>query len=557
MTTGDPGRVADLRRALWHLRTGGVPQLRTWAARRRGARPAPDVDAARDRDGALTFAPWPRPDRPPRRPDLRVAVILDDFSRLALRYEWDQVAVQPSSWRETLEAQPVDLLFVESAWSGNGGGWRYHLTGPSAPRPALVELVRWCRDRGIPTVFWNKEDPAHFADFLDTACLFDHVLTTDIERLDDYRAALAHDRVGVLPFAAQPAIHNPVRAGHGRAERDIAFAGMYFAHRYPERRAQMDLLLGAAARVSPRMKSGLEIFSRQLGGDERYQFPEPFASRVVGSLDYDRMLSAYRAYKVFLNVNSVTASPSMCARRIFEITASGTPVVSTPSAAIGTFFDAFEVPQVESAMEAEHVLRALVRSPELRDRTVHLAQRRIWSGHTYGHRVDAVLDAVGITDATTAPRTATPRTTTPRPTTRPSVSAIVSTNRPHQVDHVLRMVAAQVGLAPELVLLAHGWPADVPALQARARELGLEHLTILTADADVPLGECLNRAVAAAGGTWSPRWTTTTSTGPTTSATSRTRSTTAAPTSSASRPTTCASNGWTRRCSGSASASTA
>jgi hypothetical protein len=335
-------------------------------------------------------------------------------------------------------------------------------------------------------VFWNKEDPAHHQDFLDAARLFDHVVTTDASLVDAYRAALGHDSVGVLPFAAQPALHNPVRAGRGHQERDIAFAGMYFAHRYPERRQQMDLLLGAALRVTPRMATGLEIFSRQLGGDERYQFPEPFASRVVGSLDYRQMLTAYRAYKVFLNVNSVVESPSMCARRIFEITASGTPVVSTPSAAIGAFFDEFAVPQVGSAAEAENLLRAIVRSPELRDRMVHLAQRSIWSAHTYGHRVDDVLDAVGLQ--------------APRARSRPSVSVLVSSNRPGQLDDVLRTVAAQAGVRPELVLLGHGWEVDERDVRRRAREVGLEHVDVLSADAAVPLGECLNRLVAAAGG---------------------------------------------------------
>jgi spore maturation protein CgeB len=488
VTTPAAGRrltVGELRRALWHLRHGGVRQVRTWAGRRR-VEARPDVAGTRQADGSLTFAPWPLPDREPRRPAVRAAVVLDDFSRLALGYEWHQVEVRPSTWREVLEAEPVDLLFVESAWAGNGGAWRYHLTGPSAPRPALVELVEWCRARGVPTVFWNKEDPAHFEDFLDTARLFDQVLTTDSDRLEAYRTALGHDRVGVLPFAAQPAVHNPVRSGRGHQTRDIAFAGMYFAHRYPERREQMDLLLGAAVRAGPRMTTGLEIFSRQLGGDERYQFPEPFASRVVGSLDYGRMLSAYRAYKVFLNVNSVVGSPSMCARRIFEITASGTPVVSTPSAAIGHYFDGFQVPQVTSPDEAEHVLRALVRSPELRDRMVHLAQRAIWSGHTYGHRVDDVLAAAGVE--------------APRASARPSVSALVSTNRPGQLDHVLATVGAQVGPDVELVLLTHGWGLPAADIRARAAQHGLHDVVVLTADADVPLGECLNRLVAAASG---------------------------------------------------------
>ncbi len=475
------GPLVQLRRSLWHLRRGGLAQLRTYRRRARIAAGSPD--ASPGAPGPLVVPPWPLPARAPRRPDLRVAVILDDFSRLALHYEWHQVQVTPGAWRDQLEAQPVDLLFVESAWHGNGDAWQFALTGPSAPRPALAELVAWCRARGIPTVFWNKEDPVHYDDFLPAARLFDRVLTTDSERVADYRRDLGHDRVGVMPFAAQQSLHNPVRPSRGHAARDIAFAGMYFAHKYPERRAQMDLLLGAAERVSGRMPLGLEIFSRYLGGDERYQFPGRLGERVVGSLGYAQMLTAYRMYKAFLNVNSVVTSPSMCARRIFEITACGTPVVSTPSPAIGHFFAADEVLQVDSPAEAEWTLRAVVASPQLRDHMVHVAQRRIWREHTYTRRLDAVLAETGLGRGGLRPR---------------SVSALVATNRPHQVGHALETVAGQRDVDVQLVLLTHGFSPD--GVRERARELGLESVTILTAEASQTLGACLNRLVAAADG---------------------------------------------------------
>lgn len=479
------GRSQDLRRLLWHVRRGGLGQARRHLTRRR-------LDAARlegsvhvGPDG-LEVPPWPLPERAPRRPDLRVGVVLDDFSALAYRYEWDQVALTPQGWRaQVVEPRPLDLLFVESAWHGNGDAWQYHLAGPSAPRPALVELVAWCRDHGVPTVFWNKEDPAHYDDFLATARLFDHVLTTDEGRLPAYRRDLGHERVGLLPFAAQPAVHNPVRLPPDQHQsRDLLFGGMYFAHKFPERRAQMDLLLGAAERVSARMGTGLEIFSRYLGGDERYQFPAPLDARVVGSLDYARMLTATRAYKVVLNVNSVVDSPSMCARRVLEASACGTPVVSTPSAAIDRVFAGDEVLRVATPEEAEWTLRALVGSPEMRDRTVHLAQRRIWAAHTYGHRVDDVLAATGMATRRRA---------------RPTVSALVSTNRPQQLDHVLSTLGAQVDVDLQVVLLAHGWdlPADVAE---RAAAHGVTDLVTLTAPSGLTLGECLNRLVTAADG---------------------------------------------------------
>ncbi|WP_166969644.1 glycosyltransferase family protein [Brevibacterium atlanticum] len=431
---------------------------------------------------AELFPALPKPHRTPVFDTLEVGVILDEFSAESFGYEWATRPLSISGWSSELDG--LDFVFVESAWNGNNGEWKFKLTGPSGPGPEITDLLAECRRRSIPTVFWNKEDPPHFEDFLPLAELCDVVFTSDVRLVPEYRARLGHDRIAALPFAAQPAIHNPSRPARNAGARDIAFAGMYFAHKYPERRAQMDLLLGAADAVSGRMEHGLEIFSRFLGDDERYQFPGALAERVVGSLPYRNLLTAYKHYKVFLNVNSVTDSPSMCARRIFEINAAGTPVVTTPSAATREFFPTDEVPQPETAEDAEWVLRAHVRSPELRDRSVHLAQRRIWAEHTYTHRAMTVMDSLGLDYAR------------PFPT---SVSAVVSTNRPDHLGEVLTTHAEQLHQDKELVLVAHGF--EVPAdLRTRATNAGIEHLQIVEVDSSQPLGVCLNRGIEAASG---------------------------------------------------------
>ena len=485
--------LQTLRTGLWHLRTGGFSQLRTWQRRRRTASYGiGDGIGSFDGEGRLSFPPAKAPERAPHLPGLRVAVILDDFSMLAWSYEFETVAVTPSAWRDQLAESPVDLLLVESAWHGNKDAWQYQLTGSKAPSESLRELVAHCREHGIPTVFWNKEDPPHFEDFLNTAKLFDQVFTTDVTLLPRYREELGHDRVEVLPFAAQSAVHNPIRPKHGHQERDVAFAGMYFAHKFPERREQMDMLLGGALDASGRMEKGLEIFSRFLGDDERYQFPGELADRVVGSLSYDRMLTAYKAYKVFLNVNSVVTSPSMCARRIFEISASGTPVVSAPSPAIGEFFTADEVPQVTSREDAAHVVRALVRSPELRDRTVHLAQRRIWHEHTYTHRARQVLESVDLGSRAGSAGLV-------GGSGLPAVSVLAATNRPEQLDHLVAQVARQAGMERQLLLVTHGFAAPTGTAE-RARELGIENVVMLEAPGSWSLGACLNAAVERADG---------------------------------------------------------
>ncbi len=480
--------IRTARTALWHFRNGGIDAVSKWRKRRSipqaTAAVSENVTTRRLSDQVLTelFPPLPVPQRQPVFADLRVGVILDEFSAMSFGFEWTVVPLTRAGWREELES--VDFVFVESAWNGNSGDWKYQLTSTKGPSAEVAELLTECVTRGIRTVFWNKEDPPHFDDFLPVARLCDVVFTSDERLLPDYRRELSHDNVAVLPFAAQPAIHSPARPARGAAARDIAFAGMYFAHKYPERREQMDLLLGAAAAVSGRMGHGLEIFSRFLGDDDRYQFPGTLADRVVGSLPYSNLLTAYKHYKVFLNVNSVVDSPSMCARRIFEITAAGTSVVTTPSAATREFFPTDEIAQPETPEDAEWTLRALVRSKELRDRMVHKAQRRIWEQHTYSHRAMTVMDALDIEYAP------------PFPT---SVSAVVSTNRPDHLGEILSTHARQVHPDRELVLVAHGF--DVPAdLEARARDAGVENLTIVTVGADQPLGVCLNSGIAASAG---------------------------------------------------------
>ncbi|MGD7003629.1 glycosyltransferase family protein [Corynebacterium halotolerans] len=475
--------VSEARRGFWHLRKGGVAQYREWLKRRRfhDATPARRTGEQWNPLGVETYISL---SRPKSFDTIKVAVILDDFSMQAWSYEFNTVPVTPENWRELID-DDVDLLLVESAWNGNDGSWQYQLTGRSAPSNALRELTDFCKQRGVPSVFWNKEDPPHFDDFLGTAKLFDVVFTTDVNKVSDYRKALDHDRIHVMSFAAQPAIHNPIRLPGIHQRGDIAFAGMYFAHKFPERRQQMQVLLSAAAEVSSRMNYGLTIFSRFAGNDEKYQFPAPFDQYVVGSLPYAKMLTAYRHFKVFLNVNSVTDSSSMCARRIFEITASGTPVVSAPSAAIRNFFPADEVPTVDDEVEAALLLRSLVNSAQYRDRMVHKAQRRIWGAHTYTHRAEQVLAAAGIAHRTLD---------------SPTVSIVVSTNRPDQIEHVLSQIVHQRDVKLEVLLLSHGFDLDESELRETCQRLGIDKIRSFSAPAAWSLGACLNKLVSEARG---------------------------------------------------------
>ncbi|GLW09969.1 glycosyl transferase [Microtetraspora sp. NBRC 13810] len=462
--------------------TGKSPGRLVAAVRSREKAPAAPtpvtevIDTANKR-GPLVRVPtakWPL--GPVVRPDLKVAVILDDFSRMAFRYEWDQIEFGLKDWPEIFAEKRPDLLFCESAWHGNQGRWRYQMTGTNAPKQELRDLVAWCQAEDIPTVFWNKEDPPNFDFFIDTAKLFDYVFTCDGDMVPRYREVLGHDRVDVLQFAAQPRVHNPIQAREGRLH-DVVFAGMYFRDKHPERREQMETVL------APVRELGLHIFARNGEVDEKYAWPQEYRPHIVGELPYEQMLAAYKMYKVFLNVNSVLDSPTMCARRVFELSACATPVVSGWSRAIEETFGPL-IPIAREQVESYNQVLHLINSPELRARLGHLAMREVFDKHLFSHRVDQILTFLGR-----------------RPESRQrSISVVLPTNREAQIEHAISSVAKQIHRPLQLVMVLHGLDIDPVVVADKARMAGIVDIVVLPADPSLSLGACLNLGIAAADG---------------------------------------------------------
>ncbi|GIH93987.1 glycosyltransferase [Planobispora siamensis] len=476
-----PYRVAE---ALTGSRGPGMVQLpgRLKAAMKprkgpKAPRPVAEVVAELDNRGPAVDVPQVKwPSGPIVRPDMKVAVILDDFSRMAFKYEWDQIEFGLRDWPEIFAERRPELLFVESAWHGNQGRWRYQMTGTNAPKPELRALIDWCREEGIPTVFWNKEDPPNFDFFIDTAKLFDYVFTCDGDMVPKYREILGHDRIDVLQFAAQPRVHNPIQDRQGRIH-DVVFAGMYFRDKHPERREQMETVL------NPIRELGLHIFARNGTVDEKYAWPEKYVPHIVGELPYDRMLAAYKMYKVFLNVNSVLDSPTMCARRVFELSACSTSVVSGWSRAIEETFGDL-IPIAHDELESYNQVLHLINSPELRARQGHLAMREVFDKHLFSHRVDQILQLLG--------KPVTPRTR--------SVSVVLPTNRASQIEHAISSVAKQIHRPLQLVMVLHGLDIDPVVVADKARMAGISDVVVLPADPSMSLGACMNTGIAAAEG---------------------------------------------------------
>jgi spore maturation protein CgeB/SAM-dependent methyltransferase len=392
------------------------------------------------------------------RNSMEVLSIFDPFTESCLEPEVELIPVSKSEWQQEVDNSNSKLLFVESAWRGNGGEWNYALTKPEKHGRELKDLITHCSSKGIPTVFWNKEDPANFDTFIDVAAWFDFVFTTDAGSVDNYRRVIGKNNAFVLPFAAQPSMHNPVR--HGEMIPRIAFTGSWRGKKYPARAQWIETLLDPLAEANL-----LDIFDRFAGTTDNPDliFPPTLQPAIKGALPYrDLVDQVYKRYAAFTNVNSVDTSETMLARRVFEILACGAPVISSPSPAIErTFGDIVLTPSSKKeALEAGHrLLNDLVFREDLASRGVRL----VHSHHTYAHRMGEVCDRAGLPFVARRPK---------------RVSAICVSHRPEFLEHIHAQLARQNHDHIELIFVQNSSAFSEEEIAARFSAFNLKLLSI-------------------------------------------------------------------------------
>lgn len=266
---------------------------------------------------------------------MRFFLIADYIAKKALQYE--TVEIQESWW--TLPKHTNSILFVESAWQGYKNRWKYKIASypdyPNRTNEKLVRLVEKAKSKGIPTVFWNKEDGIHFDRFIDSAKHFDHIFTVDQNCVEKYRAIVPESTtVDVAMFPVQPKIHH--YQGFNFQKLAANFVGSYSQHLHNKRRERQDMLFGAAAKA----KLPVTVFDRNSDRKSpHYRYPaEAFNLTIKPAVDYLQTADIYRHYQVSLNVNTVEDSPTMFSRRVVEVLACGGILVSTPSLAMERLF---------------------------------------------------------------------------------------------------------------------------------------------------------------------------------------------------------------------------
>lgn len=380
------------------------------------------------------------PPRRPREARLRVQVLASDRVVAGLAGQWELTSERP------------DVVLVE-----------VDATSAVTLEAPFAEQRRAVLAATVPVVVWvtasARVAAADVTRLLEGVTAPVHVVVDDAGSVEDWSTGLGRVVEHVGP-AADPAVHSPAVVGSTvRREHVLALVGDGSFDR---------------ARLTPVQPERLDVIA---GDDAATELP---GDRPV--------LGHYRAA-------AFVADRPLTAWHAVEAAAAGTALIAGSDVTRIPEDLAAQACPVEDDTQLRQQSIAHLWQDEVVDRSAQVTSRTVRQGHTFAHRAATLEALVGHPRHVRRGRPGTPFDR--------SVSAVISTNRTHELDTIADNMVRQSALATgdlQVVLVLHGLDVPVADVEARFRDQGIEQLVVVPAEPTLTLGACLNLGIDASDG---------------------------------------------------------
>lgn len=320
----------------------------------------------------------------------RIGLICDEFFYESISDAADFVFITPDNWEKELETGLDVMLFV-TAWRGLHEEWRGLGSVPDMDRNPMrqcaVRILEECNGKGIPTVFYSKEDPPNYNVFIEYAKHCAYIRTTAQECVHQYVEDCGHDRVQSVCFGINPVNHNPIGFYRTDKEDCVLFSGSWML-KYPDRCRELSGIFDGILDSS----HGLSIVDRNYPGNPKYHFPDKYFPYTSPALPHDLLQKVHKLFDWAVNINSVKDSHTMFANRAFELQANGVLMLSNFSKGVNEL-----LPTVQIVSDSGEVARIMdgMTDEERYERQI-AGVRAVMSNHTCFDRLPQLLGAVGL-----------------------------------------------------------------------------------------------------------------------------------------------------------------
>lgn len=322
------------------------------------------------------------------RSKVKIGIIADEFQLDTWVDVAEVIYFSPGNYRAD-----IDILLVVSTWHGVNDDW----TGLGRPnetggvKDAITNIIDYHRDKGVKTVFYSKEDPSNYNVFLYLAKKCEYIFTTDSDCISKYIEDTGNKNVHLLPFAINPCIHNPI-GFENDMEDEVIFAGTWgMNNKYPERNIDLGILLDGVINSGKKLR----IFDRNYYSDNKaYKYPEKYANYVYPPINHKILMKVHKMFKWAININSIKYSDTMFASRVYELQGCGSLMISNWNLGMKRLF-----PNVFIDVFPQMVKETFERiTPDKAYEFQIEGIRRVYGSETIYHRLDYILDVVGLTE---------------------------------------------------------------------------------------------------------------------------------------------------------------
>lgn len=318
----------------------------------------------------------------------KIGIICDEFYWDSVKDAADFVYLSCDDWEEKIK--DIDVLYLVTAWHGLKNDDWLNLSREGTPKRQMVyDMIAQCKKRGIPTVFYSKEDPPNYDRFVGIAQHCDHVFTSCEEVIPKYVKDCGHKRVYPMCFGINPIVHNPVGTHYRTKERNVIFSGSWMM-KYPHRCEALARMFDGVLATGREMNIVDRNYANR--GNSAYAYPERFRRFQSPAIGHDSLQKIHRLYDWAININSVQDSRTMFANRVYELQACGNLLISNDSIGVREKFPGVFI--VKSAEEVAKLISEMS-AEEIRRRQL-AGIRRVMTGETCFDRIAYMLTKIGI-----------------------------------------------------------------------------------------------------------------------------------------------------------------
>lgn len=317
--------------------------------------------------------------------NINIGIIADEFLFNSFKDIANFYYINRSNYKNT----DIDVFIIASAWRGLDNDWR-GLGNPQNVelRHELENIISFYRSKGVKIVFYSKEDPTNYDNFVDIAKKCDYIFTTAIEKVEDYKKECNNEKVYVLEFGVNPIYNNPIGLNSPEKIKNGAiFAGSWY-EKYSNRKKDTRKIFDGVINANGKLKVIDRNFNKNL---INHRFPVEYLEYISPSIDHSTLQKVFKLYQWAINLNSIQNSQTMFANRIYELLAMGNLILSNYSIGINNQFP--NIFTIQNSDEIKYIMN------NYSEKDLYTLQmygiRKVLRHHTTFHRVSYLLNKIG------------------------------------------------------------------------------------------------------------------------------------------------------------------